>query len=181
VKYLLIFLVSALFSFSVGTLIINATEQDSDNRSASPTPTVTKTVTVSPTPSVTESPVEKEKSDAKYGQTLQLSEGLQVTVYSPKDYPKDPNVKMVHKYYKLFSVKVKNTTKTTIPRVEEWFVESPGGELTNTEGNGMPGGQLAAGETLTFTVVFGYDDDVPTYFSFMTTPMYEISRAYVWS
>lgn len=178
----------------VGALAIVAgfySTYNSHKTVATPAPVI-KTVTVTPsptaTPTETETPVEE--NDAKYGQALQLPEGLKVTVLHPTPYPKDPSVKMMKKYYKMFTVTVQNTTKTTIPRMEEWMIDSgtgklgnwePGnGEFTNTEGNGMPGGKLEPGRALTFTVVFGYDDKSVPKFSFATCPVDEICKAYVW-
>lgn len=179
----------------VGALAIVAGFYHTYNRSepvTAPSPvirtvTATPSPTASPTPTETESPVE---NDAKYGQALQLPEGLKVTVLHPTPYPKDPSVKMVKKYYKMFTVTVQNTTKTTIPHTEDWMVDSGTGELgnwksgngefTNTEGNGMPGGKLEPGRALTFTVVFGYDENSVPKFSFATCPLDEVCKAYVW-
>lgn len=149
-------------------------------KATAPVPTVTVTHTVTPTPSTTESPVEKTPEESSFGDTFQYPEGLLVTVSLPRPYPKDPTIKMKRKYYELFVVKVKNTTNETLPRVEDWFVGSDAGELTKAEGTGTPGGQLAPGKTLTFTVVFGYDSrdfDV----SFASCPLWEVCEPHSWS
>lgn len=178
-KYVFIILGSAVVTFFVSAYILGTYSQK-DN--STPSSTVTTTVTATPSPTPTETPVEETpKSDAKYDETLQLSEGLQVTVSAPKAYPKDPAVRMIHSNYKLFTVKVKNTSRTTIPDVSEWFVESEDGEYTATEGTGTPKGKLAPGASLTYVVVFGYDTAESPVFSFMSTPMWEVSKAYTWA
>lgn len=188
-----------IIGFVIGLVVVAASvfmgawwQSELDSQAGTSKPTVirvTETVSVpSPTAEPTEAPV---PSDAKYGQALQLSEGLKVTVLNPTVYPKDPPVKMLKKHYKIFTVTVKNTTKTTIPRVQDWMVDSGtdevgnwksgNGEFTTTEGSGMPTGHLKSGGVLTFTVVFGYDSAEVPKFSFATCPLDEICRAYVWA
>ena len=138
-----------------------------------PTVTVTKTVTpkpvVKPTPTAPKSPVDEfGKPFLKYGQTYQFAEGIKVTVLGYKTYPKDPTITMGHKYYKLFTIKVKATSKQY--HIEEFFMDSAGGEFTETEGNGQPGGQLDAGKTLTITMVFGYDTNDSKSLTFARCP-----------
>lgn len=184
-------LVGFAVTFVVGTAVLRNVD---DNLSEAPVATKTIQVTQTPSPISTpsETPTEDPfKADAKYGQTLQLPEGLKVTVLHPTPYPKDPSVKMLKKSYMMFTVTVKNTTKTAFPRTEDWFIDSGTGKLGNwmpgnseytaTEGNGLPSGRLGAGAALTFTVVFGYDDTELPKFSFATCPVDEICRAYVWA
>ena len=166
-KALLAFVVAFVATFCVVTLVTNTSHQE-DKKSA-PTPSVvTTSPTPTPSPTASKSPVE-EKVLLNYGQTYQYNDGLRVTVSKPKDYPKDPTVKMSKKYYKYFSVTVKNTVRKSY-ETNYFDVNSVAGdsygEYTATEGNGFPTAPLAKGESLTFTVAFGYDSNEPPVVSF---------------
>lgn len=160
IKALIAFAVAFVVTFCVITLITNSGH---DEKKTVPTTSVSviPSPTPTPTPTASKSPVE-EQTLLNYGQTYQYNDGLRVTVSAPKDYPKDPTVKMSKKYYKYYTVTVKNTVRKSY-ETNYFDVNSTAGdsygEYTATEGNGFPTAPLAKGESLTFVVAFGYDSD----------------------